>query len=384
MSKRKESKRTAKFELEPDGFSIHTFELSKRLTRHEYHQTKDRLYQIQISEGQTVIYQESKGRHCCVRFRKYGMRIYLEHHQGETGSDTYYVRMVVNPRVLIEPGCSYLGILPPDESSIKGLKQAFKKLFADTVFDKNINHYYLSRLDLCTNIRCDNNTLFRELIRVLRKLPTPPKYERKLYKHSDRKKKNRYNKHYLRFSCGTHELVIYDKTYQLREGNLIVGYQGLPEGVLRFEVHCEREYIRKIEKKEDDLDTLSLLWLMMRESESRIVDHFSRCFPDTAFIQIEELERKIKQSGFKKENKKAMLELASRLQRTQSVDRALSKMKQQGYDTDGLLDRFVKLGISPIPLRKKFCAERLPGPVDLLKHISDGEISVDYVKVKYK
>ena len=79
-----------------------------------------------------------------------------------------------------------------------------------------------------------------------------------------------------------------------------------------------------------------------------------------------------------------MLELASRLQRTQSVDRALSKMKQQGYDTDGLLDRFVKLGISPIPLRKKFCAERLPGPVDLLKHISDGEISVDYVKVKYK
>lgn len=126
MSKRKESKRTAKFVLEPDGFSIHTFELSKRLTRHEYHQTKDRLYQIQISEGQTVIYQESKGRHCCVRFRKYGMRIYLEHHQGETGSDTYYVRMVVNPRVLIEPGCSYLGILPPDESSIKGLKQAFK------------------------------------------------------------------------------------------------------------------------------------------------------------------------------------------------------------------------------------------------------------------
>ena len=110
----------------------------------------------------------------------------------------------------------------------------------------------------------------------------------------------------------------------------------------------------------------------------------SRCFPDTAFIQLEELERKIKQSGFKKENKKAMLELASRLQRTQSVDRALSKMKQQGYDTDGLLDRFVKLGISPIPLRKKFCAERLPGPVDLLKHISDGEISVDYVKVKYK
>lgn len=49
-----------------------------------------------------------------------------------------------------------------------------------------------------------------------------------------------------------------------------------------------------------------------------------------------------------------MLELASQLQRTQSVDKALSKIKKQGYDTAGTLDRFAKLGISPIPLRKSF------------------------------
>lgn len=159
------------------------------------------------------------------------------------------ILMILNPRVLIEPGCSYLGILPPEKSSIKELEKAFKKLFAKTVFDNDINNYYLSRLGLCVNIRCDNNRLFRELVRVLRKLPTPPKYERKLYKHSDKKKVNRYNKHYLRFSCGTYELVIYDKTYQIREGNLILGYEKLSEGVLRFEVHCEREYIRRVEKK---------------------------------------------------------------------------------------------------------------------------------------
>lgn len=384
MSRRIESKKTAVFELEPDGFSIHTFELSKRLTRHEYHQMRDRLYRSQVNAGQPAIYQEFKGRHCCVKYRKHGVRVYLEHHQGEAGADAYYVRMVVNPRVLIEPGCSYLGILPPDESSIKKLKKAFQKLFADTAFDKDIDHYYLSRLDLCANIRCDSSRLFRELVRVLRKLPTPPKYERKLYKHSDRKKKNRYNKHYLRFACGTHELVIYDKTYQLREGDLIVGYQGLPEGVLRFEVHCEREYIRKVEKRADDLNTLNLLCLMMRESESRIIDHFSRCFPDVRFVRMEELEQEIKKSGYKKENKDAMLELAGRLQRIQSVDRALSKMEKQGYDTAGVLDRFEKLGISPIPLWKNFCAESLPGPVELLKRISHGDIAVEYVKVKYK
>jgi len=350
---------------------------------------KDNLYGSQEDKKDIVIYQERKGRHCCTKFGKYGVRICLEHNQGESGFDTYYVRMIINPRVLIEPGCSYLGILPPEESSIKKLEKAFRKLFKNTVFDEDINDYYLSRLDLCVNIRCDNNRLFRELVRVLRKLPTPPKYDRKKKRYEQGKKLskkdvNMCNKHYLCFVCGTHELVIYDKTYQLQKGHLVNDSEGLPKGVLRFESHCEREYIRKIEKELDSDSPMKVLWAMVQESEDKIIDHFSRCFSDTTFVRMGELEREIKQSGFKKESKDAMLELASRLQRTQSVDKALHKMEKQGYSTAGLLDRFAKLGISPIPLRKNFCAESLPGPVELLRDISEGKVKVEYVKVKYK
>ena len=384
MSKRVESNRTAVFELEPDGFSIHTFELAQKLTKHEYHQMKDALYRSQEGKKKAIIYQEHKGHHYCRKYEKAGVRIYLEHNESKSGFDTYFVRMVVNPRVLIDPGCSYLGILPPEKSSIKKIKVAFQELFEGTIFDNDITSYYLSRLDLCTNIRCDNNRLFRELIRVLRKLPTPPKYERKLYRHTDKKKANQYNKHYLRFYCGTHELIIYDKVYQIRNGNLIVAYEKLPEGVLRFEVHCERSYIKQIDKSAGTSDVLDTLWLMIQESEDRIADHFSRCFSDVKFMRMEELERKIKVSGFKAKNKAAMRELVKRLQRIQSVDKALDKMRKAGFDTDGLLDRFTMLEISPIPLRKNFCAQNLPGPVELLKRISDGEMSVEYTKVKYK
>lgn len=382
MSKRRESKKTAVFELEPDGFSIHTFELSKKLTKHEFHHIKSSLYQSQ--DGSIYEDDKHKGLFHCKKYCKCGVRIELKHNQSEESFDTYFVRMVINPRVLIEPGCSYLGILPPEENSIKQLKKGFKKLFGGTLFDHDISSYYLSRVDLCTNIRCDSNKLFRELVRVLRKLPTPPKYKRNLYQHSNKKKANRYNKHYLRFCCGTHELNIYDKTYQVRDGNLIMAYENLPEGVLRFEVHCERAYIKQIEKKSDTTDVLSILWKLMQESEERIIDHFSRCFPDAEFMRMEELERRIKESGFKKENKRAMLELVGRLQRVQSVDKALTKMQKAGFDTSRMLDRFEKLGISPIPLRKNFCAESLPGPVELLKHISKGTVPVDYMKVKYK
>lgn len=389
MSKRIESKKTAVFDLWHDGFSTHTFELSRKLTKKQYHQIKDKLYRLQEQpEEEQWIYREKKGLHYCIRFRKYGIRtISFEHTKSEDQFDLYYLRMIVNPRLLIEPGCSYLGILPPEEASIKKLHKTFKKLFEDTVFDNDINHYYLSRLDLCTNIRCDNNSLFRELVRVLRKLPTPPKYERKFYEHRGKKSKkevNKYNKHYLRFCCGTHELVIYDKTYQVREENLIVDYEELPKGVIRFEVHCEREYIRKVQKDTDGLDTLGLLWKMTEESEDRLIDHFGRCFSDAKFMRMEKLENQIKKSGFKKENKEIMLELASRLQRIQLVDKALEKMEKKGIDTSGVLDRFAKLGISPIPLRKKFCAESLPGPVELLRSVSEGDVTIEYVKAKYK
>lgn len=380
MSKRIEKKKTAVFELEPDGFSIHTFELSKRLTRYEYYHMKGILY----SDPDIEIYQEHPGYHYCKGYAKDGVRIYLEHNQSKDVFESYFVRMVINPRVLTEPGCSYLGIFPRKKSNIKELREAFKALFEETIFDSDIRNYYLSRVDLCTNIRCSNSRLFRELVRVLRKLPTPPKYKRKFYKHENKKKANRYNKHYLRFVCGTHELIIYDKTYQIRDGDLIIGYERLPEGVLRYEVHCERAYIKRIEKKSNTEDVLDMLWLLMQESEERIIDHFSRCFSDTVFMQIEELERRIKKSGFKPENKTAMLELTAQLQRIQSVDKALAKMQKAGFDTSGMLDRFEKLGVSPIPLWKNFCAESLPGPVELLRSVSEGKVKVEYVKAKYK
>lgn len=392
MSKRKESKKTAVFELEPDGFSIHTFELSMRLTGHEYHHIKDTLYRKQEGKkGKADIYREDEGLHRYKKFEGNGVRVRLEHNrskqkhnQEKKQFDTYFLRLVINPRVLIEPGCSYLGILPPKKSSIKKLQNAFAELLEGTVFDNDLESYYLSRVDLCTNIRCDNKKLFRELIRVLRKLPTPPKYERKIRKDEDKKKANRYNKHYLRFTCGTHELAIYDKTYQVRNENLAIAYEKLPEGVLRFEVHCGRPYIQRIEDKSTEKGTVKMLQLMMKESENRIIDHFSRCFPDVEFVQMGELEHRIKKSGFKKENKDTMLELASRLQRLQSVDKALKQMEAEKYDVSGLLDRFTKLGISPIPLWKKFCAESLPGPVELLRAISEGNVTVEYVKAKYK
>ena len=88
------------------------------------------------------------------------------------------------------------------------------------------------------------------------------------------------------------------------------------------------------------MSTEELLWQLIQEGEERIINHFDGCFPDTAFVQMEEIERRIKASAFRGENRKAMLELASRLQRLQSVDKALKKMEGDGFATSNLFDKF--------------------------------------------
>ena len=372
----------ARFELEADGFSIHTFEISRKLTKSEWNYCKGKLYDQNKISPKICIYQESKGVHRVSQYEKYGLRITLEHAHDQENSRGYYVRMIVNPRKVIDPNASYIGIFPPEKSSITELQAAFHALLKSSAFNDQLDDYYLSRVDLCVNIRCDHKKIFREVVRVLRKLPTPPKYKRVSRKEKDKKKANKYNKHYIKFQCGTHSLVIYDKTYQVTEQGLQVDYEDLPEGVLRFEVQYQRSVLRGLEKKPGTDNPSELLWYLMQKSEKRICKHFEQCFADVQFCQIEEIEKRITGSKYEDEAKQTMLELTHRMQRKQSVDQVLEEIRSEGFLVEDLLRKVHKLGFSPIPLWKNFCAQQIPGPVSLLRMISEGEVVIPYQKMK--
>ena len=93
MSKKIVKHKTARFALEPDGFSIHTFELSRKLKPTEYYAMKDQLYrQQEQSDGKPWIHKDSYGNHICQLYTDYGINsIRLEYNQS---ADTYYLRMV--------------------------------------------------------------------------------------------------------------------------------------------------------------------------------------------------------------------------------------------------------------------------------------------------
>ena len=64
-------RKTAKFELEPDGFSIHTFELSCQIKGKQYREIKEYLYSLNATEGETVTFKECDGIHRCIAFSDY-------------------------------------------------------------------------------------------------------------------------------------------------------------------------------------------------------------------------------------------------------------------------------------------------------------------------
>lgn len=371
-------KKSEMFKLEPDKFSIHTFEISEKLTNQDYKRMRDRLY-CQCPKGEIYQDRDWQGegeRHRCRWFRQNGLRISLEKDvHGQIS--TCYLRIAVNPRKLIDPNSSYLGILPPTEESVQEVSKTFFVVLRDSGLPCVLDAYQLSRVDLCVNIRCGSTALFKELLRVTRKLPTPPKYERAEFKSEDRRAANKCNKHHVTLKHKTRELVIYDKTYQIIENGLLLDEEKLPKGVLRFEVHEQRERISKVEKELGTSSVTSLLCHYVERSEKIITRCFGRAYPDKKFMQPDQL-RSLIHAEADAALEAGMARLVEVMVRAKTLEKGIKKIGKEGHDVVAVLAQFTRFGVSPVPLRKKFCAESMPGVSVLLERIAHRNVQIWY------
>ena len=79
-----------------------------------------------------------------------------------------------------------------------------------------------------------------------------------------------------------------------------------------------------------------------------------------------------------------MRTLLTKMRRMQTIDAAFRSMEKQGIQTDGLLRKFDKLGINPIPLRKGYAAKRMPRLLEILQTVGDQPVVVDLHCEKWK
>ena len=382
--------RKASVKLTSEGFSIHTFEVSLQYTELSWKHIKDRLYKELAKRDtgeQAWIYATNKkrNRYVCTRYSGHGVRITLEHNSSSSEIESYYVRMVINPRKLLDPNASYLGILKPAGDVAEKISKAFCKLFHDTPFEEDLNQYYLTRVDVCTNVECDNAKIFRELIRATQKQPAPPKLERQFYTCPDRKKEVRYNKHYIHYTCKSYELVMYDKTYQLTEEGLNLSYEKLPEGVLRYELRLKRNYIRTLEKRYKTKNTTEFLQTVVDEALRLLFTKFYENFPPDYYWRLGELLKKIWDIPCAEHIRYKMIAVSKLTSECSGVDEAFEKLGYSKEVKKTLLQQFRLMELSPVPLRKNFSAEWIPAPTYLLYLLADNKdavVYIPYVRIK--
>ena len=150
------------------------------------------------------------------------------------------------------------------------------------------------------------------------------------------------------------------------------------------EVHYERGKLRSIEKMYKTDDPLDLLWLLMQESEERILKLVEKCYPDLPYLSYEDGQQAIQNSSLHADTKEQLLTLLDQMQRKQTIDKAVRYMEKNGYKTKSLLKRFQSLGLNPIPLRKGYAAKRMPSLLHILKSVGTQPVKIELAYWKQK
>lgn len=129
MGKKVRKYKNVEIMLEPDGFSIHTIELSCKVSQTEWKQIKSELYDYNEKCPRNIIHPDGlcHGCHICTQYAEAGIRIRLEHIKDKNETKGHYIRMIINPRRLIFMDTTYLGILPNEEESIELLEKCFPR-----------------------------------------------------------------------------------------------------------------------------------------------------------------------------------------------------------------------------------------------------------------
>ena len=103
MGKKICQRKKASITLEPDCYSIHTFEAPLKVSKFEFNRVKGGLYQSQKGDHANYIYpdRDCKGHHVCTKFANDDIRIRLEENKLNREATGYYIRLARGQQELV-------------------------------------------------------------------------------------------------------------------------------------------------------------------------------------------------------------------------------------------------------------------------------------------
>lgn len=377
----------SKIKLTSDGYSFHTLELKIHPKYKEYAHILKCFYQRSNGSHSGTTYPltkyntTQKQTHCSTLLSKNGILLYFTSTQ-MSGIPNATIKAVINPRKVIDPSCSYLGIMPADERSLEQFQEQFTLLMRKYHLPEFLDQWNLTRLDLCVNIQFNNKKSASEISRLLRKDLFYQKIERVLCfnPNSDSKaqtKQKNDDLHTLKLKNDSYCFVTYDKLYQMDELQLFNQecQWRLPKGLLRIELQCYSPYLGKLAQKEKLKHTSEVIRHLTLHSRSLILKQIKKVFTQGEHLKPLAARTIIQSSPYQKHTQKQLLWMFDRMRRPFSLEQLTRGMvKKFGIEKRTVLkrlDQLQKLGINPIPLRNDFYLDILPSLPLIMESLED-------------
>lgn len=372
-----------------DGYSFHTLELKAHPDSGSFHDALKLLYKAakKSKDSRWTTYplkeyeSETLKPHCSTMLSHHGILLYLTE-RIKKGWHNYTVKTVVNPRKVLHPGCSYLGIAPTDEESLDQFQDEFTTLMRQYDLPEFLDDWTLTRLDLCVNLQLNKKKSAREFCRLLQKDLLPSKlewvffYDPDVNKETQKKQKDA-DRHSICLENDSYSIVVYDKLYQAEAEGLIEKetWFKLPDSILRLELRCFRTYLKKLAEKEGLDSTSEQLYWMAQNSRELILKKVHQIFSGGTHYKPDVSKQIINDSKYHETTCEQLQWLINRTRHPFNLRQLEKGMKKKFKVTSRTaaqrIEQLERLGINLVPLRQDFYLEQLPSFPMILELLED-------------
>ena len=383
----------SKIKTTSDGYSFHTLELKAHPNSESFHDTLELLYKAakKSKDSRYTTYplkeyeSETLKPHCSTMLSPHGILLYLTERIKDDWHK-YTIKAIVNPRKVLDPGCSYLGIAPTDVESLNRFQDEFTSLMRRYDLPEFLDEWTMTRLDLCVNLQLNKKRSAQEFCRLLQKDLLPPKLERVFFYDPDadkeiQKKQKDADQHSICLENDSYSIVVYDKLYQAEVEGLMESnsWHELPDSILRLELRCFRTYLKKMAKKENLDSTSEQLYWMAQNSRELILKKVHQIFSGGTHYKPDIAKQIINDSKYHETTCEQLQWLINRTRYPFNL-RQLEKGMQKKFALNPRsvvkrLEQLENLGINLVPLRNDFYLDQLPSLTKIMKFLEDDSTS---------
>lgn len=339
-------------------YSVHTFEIRMLLSRDEYIQCKNKLYDYCHTHGISC-YKHSPYIDCYKIFKQEGFTLLRTWYFGSTDGCRYGMNIIINARKLLGyMEYTHICIAPPKDMP-RIMPAIYEKLDLIGLDYLDYNRFFLKRLDLCTNIKLKTSTEFREYMRLICKGKNI--YNSELLLCYDKKQKRRIApKDSFTLEGATFEISLYAKQKQMHDSNKHYSAKELQsaENQLRIELRFMNQKYKDLIDSYQNLD--NLICHIPEIGHKYITRYLNSIYGKGDFLRSDIATQRIEDSNFHSDTKQKMRKFMNAVAKS-SLSDAIDKYGKEQSNT--MLSHFNELHISPITLPHRSSYLFLPHPL---------------------